>query len=159
MSDKTQAVHDLIWLSERLRGVISIKDELISYDALQNQLAELTKSVEQSKEELKSLLEKKKLAKKDITDLLNQNAAIAADYKSRGDKLIQDSKLTADDLLQKLKSEVSDKHIQAEAKLNDTKNAIVEAIEQLKDVKHQINQHTNKRDSILKELDAVKNRI
>lgn len=158
-SNKTQAVQDLIWLSERLSGVIALKEELTNHDDLTNQLSELSGVVESSREELKSILEQKVSAQKDISDLLNQNAAIAADYKSRGDKLIQDSRLAADDLLEQLKSDVLNKQAKAEVKLQGTHKLIESLKLEEKDIKDQISQLTQKRNTIIKELDDVKNRI
>lgn len=159
MSDVYQALNDINWLSQRLKGLIALSEDIKTYDTLKDQSTEMARSVEVARQELADLTKKQEEAKRSVKQLLDQNAAIAADYKSRGDKLIQDSRLAADDLLQNLKSDVFNRQQEEEAKLSMVKNKVLEFEGQLKDLQNQINQYTNKRDSILQELDAVKNRI
>lgn len=58
MSDIYQALQDVKWLSERLKGLISLSEEIESYDNLKQQTSEMQKALEQKKAEYQDWEEK-----------------------------------------------------------------------------------------------------
>lgn len=107
MSDIYQALQDVRWLSQRLKGLIALSEEIESYDNLKQQSSEMDKAIHQKKDEyqkleveLGNLKDERRVAKErfemSLSDQKTKVDAVLADANNRANQIFEKAKKDAE---------------------------------------------------------------
>lgn len=82
MSDINQAVQDLLWLSDRLAGLASLKDSLKDYSDLQNKTVSLQAAEDQLRKDIEDIQAEKSAAEAQVQEVYTAYEAKLAQAKA-----------------------------------------------------------------------------
>ena len=136
--DKSQAVDDLLWLSNRLRGVISLSDDIQTYTILKNQSKELAEDVKRKQTEIsslenenKKLKEKKRQADEEVQKKLS-DSQVDADYilnKAKEDAITLKKTTVLD--MEALRKTVEDRIASVDLKIKDAETHLAHVLTEI----------------------------
>lgn len=105
MSEIYTALQDINWLSQRLKGLMALSEEIADYDRMKDQTADLDKSINSKKEEINELLVSKEAINKEISDLSLQKDKLVQSTKTEVDGILARNNLAASAIFDKVKEE------------------------------------------------------
>lgn len=127
MSD---AVGDIVYLGQRLKGLIELSDKLTTQEALSNQITELQATAEKAKSDIdlsnqqladtkdamKAVIEEAKTQANKITD---DASSVYAKAKSDADQIIQDAKQEVDKIMADKSTELDQVNAKIKARTDE----------------------------------------
>lgn len=154
-----KAIEDLNWLSNRLSGVIALKDVLTSQRDLINSRLEIENLITENTKVLETLRKEKESIKEEI-----------AEFKAKSKQELETAKKKAEELLVKASEEASLKLLQAEDQSknllstaeNNVKKCHSEELnlkERINDLKNSVHVEEKKLTEITQEISRLRNRL
>lgn len=159
MSDVYQALNDVRWLSDRLKGLMTLGQEIESYDALKDQTAEMSSTIANMKNEVLELQ-----AKLDALGVAREKAEenislMVAAAKADGDAIV--ARALANGEIAKLNAEADAQRLReaATADVTATNIKITEAKSKLKDLTDKIAAATDTYNKLQSDINSIKARF
>lgn len=154
-----KAFADLVWLSERLSGIIAVKDEIKKYSDLKNQSKELAQYIEAYKQEAISWNSKKEEVAKELEQTKAQASEIIKEAKVEAKKFIDDAKTKVQKKVEeeaKILRELADA---AEERVTLAEAALESLVNKRQDIETIVSEQSSKLDSLNKEIERLKAKL
>lgn len=159
MADLSQAVQDLIWLSNRFQGLVELKDTLSTYTSLQNQIAELTHTTESLKSDVSNLLTNKANVEADINKLKSDGEASVKEASVKYERILLEAITQANQLKEDASKEIEQSKLDAKADLDALSYQKTELQSQLNATNVEIAKASETLQSLRNELNTLKNKF
>lgn len=154
--DQDQAVNDLRWIGNRIKGVLAILPELENMTTLSSKIAESERFLEEQKKQTAVNAEKLAAEQVRLSDLRAQGEVVRAEAQNKAKQIIAEAQQVADGLIQRASDEAEDTLVGMQQKLADIKDQIASKKDELDRVVAEVRTNQDTFNSIKSRIQALK---
>jgi len=150
MTDISQALLDVRWLAQRLKGLIALSEDIESYDNLKKQASELQKVIDSKKSEYQSVDEKVQAIQQQLEYTVGKHEDLKRTQRTSLDSMLAKANSDAQSIFEKAKAEAA----QLRATVEAERQAYQKKNKDLEDLSLSLTKEVNAKKQQLEELNA-----
>jgi len=156
MSTVQAALEDINWLSKRLKGLITLSEEIKTYDTMKTQTEEFKAQLSDQKNKFADVVKKIKDKEVTLSNLSDRHQSAIEGHNTQVDALIAKAKVDAEDIRKKAESSAEDLRKSSQEDKTSMDREIAVQIDRLNSLKKEVINTSNILTSLQKHISDLK---
>lgn len=156
MSTIQAALEDINWLSKRLKGIITLSEEIKTYDTMKTQTEEFKTQLSSQKTELTKILKKVKDEQLELSKLAQLQQTVIEVHNKQVDSILSKARTDAEEVRQKAEREAQALRMSSQADKASIDKEISIKIDKLNSLKKEVQDTSSVLSSLQKHISELK---
>lgn len=159
MSTVQAALEDINWLSKRLKGLITLSEEIKTYDTMKTQTEEFKTQLSDQKNKFSEVVKKIKDKELYLSELANHHQTAIVSHNTQADAIIAKAKVDAEEIRKKAEREAQTLRVSSQEDKTSMDREISVQIDRLNSLKKEVINTSNVLVSLQKQISDLKARF
>lgn len=156
MSTVQAALEDINWLSKRLKGIITLSEEIKTYDTMKTQTEEFKTQLSSQKTELTKFIQKIKDKELELSKLLETHQSIIESHNKQVDVVLSKARTDAEEVRQKAERDAQALRMSSQADKISIDKEIYNQTDRLSSLRKEVQDTSNILSSLQKHISELK---